>query len=297
VVLGFDSLETYKTNGPYFGCIVGRVANRIAGGSFTLDGETFTLAKNNGPNCLHGGLDGFNKRTWTASEVEAGVCFSLVSADGDEGFPGELTCSATYQLRGNRLELVMSATASKATPVNLAQHAYFNLAGHPALPGGEPASMPTVDDHVVRLRSDLFTPVDRDLIPTGERAPTAGTAMDFSAPAALGPRLRALEQEASQAAADEAASSGGSAEAAAAMAAAGPVGFDHNFELRKAAAAGAAALAGSAPGGSLQLAAVVSHPNGRTLTVETNAPGDTPHCRTRHVQAPSSTCFLFFSVF
>jgi aldose 1-epimerase len=181
VVLGFDSLDGYLKGHPYFGAIVGRYGNRIAGGTFTLDGRTYTLATNNGPNHLHGGKVGFDKVVWTAEPAPggAGVVFTHTSADGDEGYPGTLKARVSYTLT-DRNELVVEyhATSDKATPLNLTQHSYFNLAGTGDILG-----------HELTIHADGYTPVDSTLIPTGELAPVAGTPLDFRNPTVVGARI------------------------------------------------------------------------------------------------------------
>ena len=164
VVLGFDTLEGYLGGHPYFGAATGRVANRIAKGKFTLDGKEFKLAANNGPNTLHGGKKGFDKVVWKASDVSGpsgpAVKMSYLSPDGEEGFPGNLSVSVTYTVTAdNELRIDYSATTDKATPVNLTNHSYFNLAG--------PAAG-SILGHELMLAADLYTPVDDNLIPTGE---------------------------------------------------------------------------------------------------------------------------------
>src|SRR5213075_2789814 len=175
ITLGFDSLAGYLGEHPYFGALIGRYANRIARGQFTLDGVTYNLARNNGPNSLHGGRRGFYKVSWTAEPFTrsdaAGVTFHYTSPDGEEGYPGTLAVRVTYTLTP-RDELVVDyeATTDKATPVNLSQHTYWNLHG---------STSGQILDHVLTLNASAFTPVDSTLIPTGEIAAVAGTPFDF----------------------------------------------------------------------------------------------------------------------
>lgn len=184
VVLGFDSLKPYLGPHPYFGATIGRCANRIARGRFTLDGVACQLAINDPPNHLHGGVLGFDRVVWNAAATDAGVRFSYQSPDGEEGYPGNLSVSVTYALT-DRNELVLSyvATTDKATPVNLTHHSYFNLAG---------AGEGTVLDHELQLLADHFTPVDDTQIPTGEIRAVAGGPMDFRDPVAVGAHIRDL---------------------------------------------------------------------------------------------------------
>lgn len=180
IVLGFDELEPYLEGTPYFGALIGRYGNRIAGGKFEIDGIVYQLDTNDGPNHLHGGLVGFDKKLWSAepfsSEAGAGVKLSLVSQDGDQGYPGTLSVTATYTLT-NDDELITEfrATTDKTTIVNLTQHSYFNLAGQ-----GE------ILDHELMINADSYTPVDETLIPTGEIAPVEGTPFDFTAAKPIG---------------------------------------------------------------------------------------------------------------
>ena len=186
IVLGYETLTEYLKRSPYFGALVGRVANRIAKGQFTLDGDTYPLAKNNGPNHLHGGLRGFDKVVWQASTATQsdGVSLKLTytSADGEEGYPGTLKVTVTYTLNEkNELQIDYEATTDKPTPVNLTNHSYWNLAGE-----GE------ILDHVATIAADNYTPTDDTLIPTGEIKPVKGTPMDFTSPAAIGSRINEL---------------------------------------------------------------------------------------------------------
>jgi aldose 1-epimerase len=183
VVLGYDNLADYIKDTPYFGAMIGRYGNRIAKGKFTLDGQEYTLAINNGPNALHGGLKGFDKVVWeprvVASLDGASLELRYTSKDGEEGYPGTLTVKAVYTLtEDNGLKLEYTATTDKDTVVNLTQHSYFNLACK-----GDNLS------HVVMIPADKFTPVDSTLIPTGELKPVDGTPFDFRTPTAIGARI------------------------------------------------------------------------------------------------------------
>lgn len=183
VVLGFDNLDGYLQDNPYFGAIVGRYGNRIGKAQFTIDGKMYPLAKNNGPNHLHGGLKGFDKVVWSPSPVQGqnAVTFARTSPDGEEGYPGNLTMKVTYTLTdANELQVDYHATTDKTTPVNLTQHSYFNLAGHSS---GDNLG------HVVTINADRYTPVDSTLIPTGELAPVEGTPFDFRTPTPIGARV------------------------------------------------------------------------------------------------------------
>jgi len=185
VVLGFDQLQGYLIPPPYFGAVVGRYGNRIAKGQFTLDGATYHLATNNGPNHLHGGVKGFDKQLWRAEpfahDTDAGIVYTLTSPDGDEGYPGTLSVKVTYTLsHGDALTVDYDATTDTATVVNLTQHSYFNLAGR-----GD------ILAHRLQIDADRYTPVDATLIPTGEIADVASTPLDFRKPAAIGARIDA----------------------------------------------------------------------------------------------------------
>ncbi|KAL4447516.1 hypothetical protein ABPG75_004735 [Micractinium tetrahymenae] len=248
VVLGFDEEQPYKDGtSPYMGALVGRVANRIANASFTLDGETYRLAANNGPNCLHGGKVGFDKVEWAAQRQDSdrgqAVRFTYTSQDGEEGFPGTLHVAVTYTLtEENELVAEMSATTDKATPLNLAQHSYFNLAGH---------ASGTVLGHELTIHGgDHFTPVDDVAIPSGEVAPVRGTPFDFTSPHTAGERIEDVPGPA-------------------------PGGYDHNYVLF---GLGPDAKDRCLPSGQAsetpQLAATLVDPaSGRGMNVLTTAPG------------------------
>lgn len=235
VVLGYDSVDGYVSDKSYFGAIIGRYGNRIGHAQFTLDGKTYTLAKNNGENSLHGGIKGFNKAAWTAKEIPAkdGQALELtyLSKDGEEGFPGNLQVRVVYTLTdSNELKIEYSATTDKKTVVNLTNHSYFNLGG---LGSGD------ILGHVLMIEADKFTPVDSSLIPTGELRDVAGTPFDFHKPTAIGARINAD---------DEQIKLGG--------------GYDHNFVLRR------------KSGDPISLAARVVEPTtGRVLEVWTTEPG------------------------
>ncbi|MEM7034176.1 MAG: aldose epimerase family protein [Chloroflexota bacterium] len=182
IALGFDTLAEYVADNPFFGCVAGRYANRIANGQFTLDGVLYNLAQNDGQNHLHGGDIGFDKVVWNA-EIGGGDTPSLrlthISADGEEGYPGKLSVVVSYTLTDdNELRIDYEATTDKTTVINLTNHNYFNLAGEGS-----------VLDHEVQLQADHFTPVDETLIPTGELRPVQGTPMDFTTATSIGARI------------------------------------------------------------------------------------------------------------
>ena len=186
VVLGYDSLSQYVSNNPYFGAIVGRYANRIAHGSFVLEGKTYSVPKNDGDNSLHGGTRGFDKVVWKAKPIKDGIELSYVSRDGEQGYPGTLTATARYTLNDNELRVEYSATADKPTVVNLTSHSYFNLAGQ---------GKGTILQHQLKINASRFTPVDSILIPTGELRSVEGTAFDFRASTPIGLRIDANEDQ------------------------------------------------------------------------------------------------------
>ena len=236
VTLGFDTLKGYeRKDNPFFGCVVGRYANRIARGRFTLDGTEYKLATNNGPNHLHGGNKGFDKAVWEvistgqARGKEAAVAVALrhVSPAGDEGYPGKLTAEVVYTLtERNELRIDYKASTDKPTVVNLTNHAYFNLAGHDS---GD------VLGHELTLKASKYTPGDDTLIPTGKIEPVKGTPFDFTKPRTIGSRLAQLKGE--------------------------PGGYDVNYVI-------------DGKAGTLRLAAVVHEPKtGRVMEMETTEPG------------------------
>ena len=235
IVLGHDAAAPYVANNdPHFGAIVGRYANRIAKGRFALDGKTYQLSINNGPNHLHGGVKGFDNVLWRGEPVQedrgAGVAFTYTSRDGEEGYPGTLTARVTYTLtQKNELIVDYHATTDAPTMINLSQHSYFNLAGQGAR---------DVLDHELQLFADRFTPVDDALIPLGELAPVEGTPFDFRKPTTIGARIDRDHVQIRRGR-----------------------GYDHNFVLTRAA------------DGLQRAARVVERSSGRTMEVATTEPG------------------------
>lgn len=183
IVLGYDDLKGYLSDKRYMGAVVGRVANRIARGRFVVDGKEYQLDVNNGPNALHGGLQGFNKAIWFAKAVESGVQLSLKSQDGDQGYPGEVQVSVSYILQGEMLTAEYQARSTKTTPINLTNHSYFNLAGQGAA---------DIYDHLVSISAQSYLPVDDTSIPIGEIRGVEGTPFDLRQPVLIGPHLKKI---------------------------------------------------------------------------------------------------------
>ena len=185
VVLGRETMEDYLNNDGFLGALIGRHANRIAGGEFELNGTKYNVGLNEGKNSLHGGITGFDKKVWSAEEVdgeEPSLKLSIVSEDGEEGFPGTLKVTVTYTLtKGNALKINYSAVTDKDTVVNLTNHSYFNLAGH---------ASGTIDNQILQINSEFYTPNDSECMPTGEVLSVMGTPFDFRAPKPIPPRLR-----------------------------------------------------------------------------------------------------------
>ncbi|GAB5520239.1 MAG: galactose mutarotase [Rhodothermales bacterium] len=233
VTLGYDTLQGYLEQSPYFGALIGRYGNRVAEGRFTLDEATYTLATNNGPNHLHGGLQGFDKVVWSAEPVEqddrVGLVLRYTSADGEEGYPGTLDVRVTYTLTNdNTLDIAYYATTDQATPVNLTNHTYFNLKD-----GGASSIL----DHELTLQAEAFVPVTDALIPTGQLQPVDGTPFDFRAATPIGARIDAAHEQIER---------GG--------------GYDHTFVLDTA-------------GGFQNVATVYEPTTGRVMEVFTEEPG------------------------
>lgn len=200
IVLGFDDVTGYESDqNQYFGCIVGRVANRVAQGQFTLNGKQYSLATNNDPNHLHGGTRGFGQRMWQTKALEgASIRFTYDSAEGEEGYPGAVHVEVLYTLtEDNELRIDYAATTSAPTPINLTNHCYFNLAG---------AGSGTILDHALQVNAERYTPCDDTMIPTGEIAAVEGTPLDFRQAQRIGERIEELTPTAA-------------------------IGYDHNFVL------------------------------------------------------------------
>jgi aldose 1-epimerase len=191
IVLGYDSLPSYLAENPYFGALIGRYGNRIAGGRFSLDGDEFRLAANNGGNHLHGGMKGFDKVVWEVDEggsiAERSLALRYSSADGEEGYPGSLDVRVVYALTdSNELRITYTATTDRPTIVNLTHHSYFNLAGHNA---------GNILTHQMMIDADRYTPVSEGLIPTGELRTVDGTPFDFRVPTAIGARINQPDEQ------------------------------------------------------------------------------------------------------
>lgn len=237
VALGFDNLQDYLAEHPYFGAITGRYANRIAGGRFKLDGQAYELFLNDGTNSLHGGEVGFDRRIWSARDLKeasrSSVELTYTSLDGEEGYPGNLDVSVTYSLNDdNELRIEYTATTDAPTVINLTNHSYFNLKGEGA---------GSVYDHILELNADRYTPINLDLIPTGELASVADTPFDFRKPKAIGPGCRSSHEQIVRA-----------------------QGYDHNFVLNR----------GGSSQDTLCFAARVYEPlYGRLMEVWTTEPG------------------------
>ncbi len=187
VVLGYDSIQGYYYGTSYFGCVVGRYANRIANGKFTLEGKTYSLPVNNGPNSLHGGINSIDKKVWTARVINDAIRFSTTIKDGENGYPGEVKLSVVYSLTNdNGLVIDYSATTDKTTVLNVTNHAYFNLSADPSK---------DILDHELQINADAFTPVDSTLIPTGEIAKVKGTPFDFTSFKTIGKEINGADQQ------------------------------------------------------------------------------------------------------
>ena len=258
VVLGFDNLPRYLAGHPFFGAIAGRVANRVALGRFTLDGKTYQLAINNGVNHLHGGKIGFDKRLWrlVGQEIKpefATVLFAYDSADGEENYPGNLKLEVEYSLNQNdEVRITYRATTDQATPINLTNHSYFNLAGHGDIKG-----------HELQIAADRYTPTDAGQIPTGELAQVAGTAFDFTTPHLIGERIAQTDLK--------------------------PSGYDHNFVLNSGGNSLALAARAIEPGSGRVLEVLTDQP-GIQLYTANNFPADGIEC-TGGVRFPRQGAF------
>ena len=252
IVTGFDTLDGYLNRSRYFGAVVGRYGNRIANGRFTLDGKTYELATNNGKNHLHGGVRGFDKVVWSGRPFErdgnTGVALTYMSHDGEEGYPGTLNATVTYTLTPrNELIVDYAATTDKATPINLTNHSYVNLAGD---------GHGDILQHLLTIDADRYTPTDDTQIPTGELASVEGTPFDFRTPTAIGARIDASDEQIRRG-----------------------HGYDHNFVLRSGSADRSASLSGERSTAILSgerlhhAARLVDPSSGRTLDVATTEPG------------------------
>jgi aldose 1-epimerase len=234
VVLGFDSLSSYETKSPYFGALIGRYGNRIAKGKFTLDGNDYQLPTNDGPNSLHGGTKGFDKRVWEPKEImgpdSVGLELTYLSKDGEEGYPGNLKVRVEYSLNNNNeLRIDYHAVTDKKTIVNLTHHSYFNL---------KDDGKSDIYSHLLKINADYYTPIDSTLIPTGEIVPVENTPFDFRNFTPIGKRIHEDNQQLKFAG-----------------------GYDHNFVLR-------------GKNGEMKMAAEVKEDStGRTLEVWTDQPG------------------------
>jgi aldose 1-epimerase len=237
VVLGYNSVEGYVAEGAaktYFGAIVGRYGNRIRGGKFTIDGKQYQIPPNNNGNALHGGPHGFDDQVWTGKEIPDGVEMSLVSKDGDMGFPGTLTVHVRYTLVGDALHINYAATTDKTTVENITNHAYFNLSGD---------GSGSILNEVMQINADGYTPVDAGLIPVGGVQPVKGTPFDFNTPTVIGARIHEANEQLKLAG-----------------------GYDHNWVLRGSGSGKST--------GEMKVAAKVYDPkSGRVLTVSTTQPG------------------------
>ena len=238
VVLGFDTVQEYVDKSPFFGCITGRYANRIAGGRFALDGHNYSLATNNGPNHLHGGKVGFDKKIWSASTKGGALHLTYTSPDGEEGYPGTLKTEVTYTLTNkNELRIDYVATTDKATIINLTNHSYFNLAGLDNKEVEVDAS--TILNHELTVYADRYTPIDATSIPLGDLAPVEGTPFDFRTSTAIGARINSNNEQLKHG-----------------------KGYDHNFVLKS-----------KRDKRLVKAARVYDAMSGRVMEVETTEPG------------------------
>ena len=234
IVLGFNQMDDYRKKHPYFGALIGRFGNRIAGGQFTLNGAKYQLAVNNGPNALHGGLQGFDKALWDVRSIESieGQALELhyISKDGEEGYPGTLDVTVIYTLtHDNGFKIDYRATTDRETIINLTQHSYFNLAGE---------GSSTILDHALTIHADRFVPVNGALIPTGELRAVRGTPFDFTSSRRIGERIEADDQQLKNA-----------------------KGYDHTFVIN------------GNPGTLRQAAEVYEQKTGRLMQLFTTTPG------------------------